>query len=106
MATTIEHLHDTIDEMMPGVIADRRWLHQHPELGYEEHKTAAFITNRLQAMGVEDIRTGIGGTGITGLIHGGRGPGRVVGLRADMDALPIEEEADIAFRSETPRLNQ
>ena len=102
MATTIEHLRDTIDEMMPGVIADRRWLHQHPELGYQEHKTAAFIIDRLRAMGIEEIRTGIGGTGITGLIHGGKGTGKVVGLRADMDALPIEEENEVDYVSTHP----
>src|SRR4051794_23004031 len=85
--------------MLPGVVADRRWLHQHPELGYEEHETAAFVTDRLTALGVEDIRTGVGGTGVTGLIHGKLGAGKGVGLRADMDALPILEENEVDYIS-------
>src|SRR4051794_6612953 len=87
--------------MLPGVVADRRWLHQHPELGYEEHETAAFVTDRLTALGVEDIRTGVGGTGVTGLIHGGLGAGKVVALRADMDALPILEENEVDYASQS-----
>ena len=93
-----------IDEMMPGVIADRRHLHQHPELAFHEFETAAFITERLQALGVQDIRTGIGGTGITGLIEGtgSLGSGKVLMLRADMDALPILEENTVDYVSQNP----
>jgi amidohydrolase len=87
---------------MPGVVADRRWLHQHPELGYQEFQTATFIEERLRAMGVEDIRTGLGGTGVTGVIRGRLGEGKVVGLRADMDALPILEENEVDYVSLTP----
>ncbi|MGB3327902.1 MAG: amidohydrolase, partial [Thermomicrobiales bacterium] len=92
MVTT---LRNDIDELLPGVIADRRWLHEHPELGFEEVQTAAFIQQRLESLGVEDIRTGIAKTGLTALIRGtGTGPGadRVLLLRADIDALPILEE--------------
>ena len=89
MVATEEHLRGAVDEIMPGVVADRRWLHQHPELGYKEFETAKFIAERLQSIGVEEIRTGVGGTGVTGLIRGGLGEGKVVGLRDDMDALPI-----------------
>lgn len=102
MATDLSTLRGTVDEIMPGIVADRRWLHQHPELGYQEVQTSAFIAERLTAMGVEDIRTGIGGTGVTGLIHGGLGAGKVVGLRADMDALPILEENTTDYVSLTP----
>ncbi|HQY29682.1 MAG TPA: amidohydrolase [Thermomicrobiales bacterium] len=102
MSATLEALHGTVDEMLPGVVADRRWLHQHPELGYQEHKTAAFIAERLTALGVEDIRTGVGGTGVIGLIHGGLGAGKVVGIRADMDALPILEENEVDYISTNP----
>ncbi|MCC6945657.1 MAG: amidohydrolase [Thermomicrobiales bacterium] len=94
---------DQVEEILPGVIADRRHLHQHPELGFQEHKTAAFITERLTSLGVEDIRTGIAKTGVTGLIRGtGKGPGagKVVMLRADMDALPILEDNDVEYRSQ------
>lgn len=99
---TTPRLRDDIDEILPGVIADRRHLHEHPELGFQEHETARFVTERLRSLGVEDIRTGIAVTGVTGLIHGtGSGPGgnRVVLLRADMDALPIHEENVVDYRS-------
>ncbi|MBX3071228.1 MAG: amidohydrolase [Thermomicrobiales bacterium] len=87
---------------MPGVIADRRHLHENPELGFQEFKTAKFVAERLEAMGVEDIRTGIAITGVTGLIHGAKpGTGPVVLVRADMDALPILEENDVEYRSKT-----
>jgi amidohydrolase len=93
-----------VDEILPGVIADRRHLHEHPELGLQEYDTARFVTERLQVLGIEDIRTGISETGVTGLIRGtGESPGRdkVVLVRADMDALPIQEENDAPYRSRT-----
>ena len=108
MATTIENLpglHEEIDEILPGLVADRRFLHENPELGFQEFKTAAFVTDRLQALGVEDIRTGINGTGVTGLVRGtGTGPGKDRGvlIRADMDALPILEENEVEYVSQTP----
>ncbi len=94
----------TIDEMMPGVVADRRHLHQHPELAFQEHETAAFVAERLAALGVEDIRTGVGKTGVTGLIRGigSKGSGKVLMLRADMDALPILEENEVDYVSQNP----
>jgi amidohydrolase len=91
-----------IDEIMPGMIADRRWLHEHPELGFNEHKTSEFVRQRLESLGVEDIRSGIAKTGVTGLIRGTKaGAGRTVLLRADMDALPIDEENDVEYKSQT-----
>ncbi len=63
-------LQNDIDEILPGVIADRRHLHEHPEVGFHEVETAAFVAQRLEALGVEDIRTGIAPTGVTGLIRG------------------------------------
>ncbi|GAA6149627.1 M20 aminoacylase family protein [Pseudooceanicola nitratireducens] len=68
----------------------RRHLHQHPELGLDCHQTAAFVAERLREFGVDEIHEGIARTGLVALIHG-RGKGGVIGLRADMDALPIEE---------------
>ncbi len=94
-----------IDEIFPGVIADRRHLHENPELSFQETQTAAFVAERLKSLGVEDVTTGVGGNGITGLIRGtGSGPGadRVVMVRADMDALPIQEENDHGFASKVP----
>ncbi|MDQ3443419.1 MAG: amidohydrolase [Chloroflexota bacterium] len=100
---TATRLRDEIDEILPGLIADRRYLHENPELGCEEVVTSAFVIDRLQALGVEDIRTGINVTGVTGLIHGSAAsddPARVVLVRADMDALPIHEENDVEYRSQ------
>ena len=68
----------------------RRHLHQHPELGFDCHQTAAFVAERLREFCVDEIHEGIAKTGLVALIHG-RGKGGVIGLRADMDALPIEE---------------
>ena len=79
----------------------RRHLHQHPELAFDCHATAAFITDRLREMGVDEIHTGIAKTGIVALIKG-RKPGPVIGLRADMDALPIEETSGVAHASTVP----
>ena len=90
-----------IDEIMPGIIADRRWLHENPELGFQEFKTAEFVRQRLETLGVEDIRTGIAVTGVTGLIRGtADGPGRNVLVRADMDALPMQEQNDVEYKSQ------
>jgi amidohydrolase len=96
---TAPRLREAVDEILPGVIADRRHLHEHPELGFEEVATSRFVAERLQALGVEDIQTGIAKTGVTGLIRGGGGPGKTVLLRADMDALPIIEENDVPYVS-------
>nr|MBA2289525.1 amidohydrolase [Chloroflexia bacterium] len=74
-----------------------------PEIGFQEVKTAAFVSERLQALGVEDIRTGINKTGVTGLIRGtgsGAGADKVVLVRADMDALPILEENKVDYKSQ------
>lgn len=98
---TATRLHNEIDEILPGLVADRRYLHENPELGFQEFNTAKFVTERLQALGVEGIRTGINQTGITGLVRGtGAGESRVVLVRADMDALPIHEENDVEYRSQ------
>jgi amidohydrolase len=99
MVASLDRLRGEIDEILPGVIADRRQFHENPELGFQEFETARAVAERLAALGVEDIRTGIAVTGVTGLIHGGKGPGKVVLLRADMDALPILEENDVDYRS-------
>jgi amidohydrolase len=88
-----------VDEILPGVIADRRHLHANPELAFEEHETAKFVAERLEALGVEDIRTGVGRTGVTALIRGTKGEGKVALFRADMDALPIDEENDVEYKS-------
>ncbi|HEU5424061.1 MAG TPA: amidohydrolase [Nitrolancea sp.] len=99
MATTLT-LRDEIDEWLPELIATRRDLHRHPELGLEEMRTSAIVAERLRAIGFDDVRTGIAVTGVKAVLRGGR-PGKTLLLRADMDALPIEEENDVDYRSTT-----
>jgi len=99
---TLASVREDVDEILPGVVADRRYLHENPELGFQEFNTAKFVAERLQALGVEDIRTGVNITGVTGIIRGtadGPGKDRVVLARADMDALPIQEENEVDYRS-------
>jgi amidohydrolase len=89
------------EEILPGVIADRRFLHEHPELSFQEYETAKFVAERLESLGLDEIQTGVAQTGVVGLLHGRR-PGKVVLLRADMDALPIEEANDVPYKSQNP----
>ncbi len=84
--------------------AIRRDLHAHPELGFEEHRTAARVAECLQAWGVDEVHTGVGRTGVVGVVHGRVESDRAVGLRADMDALPMGEANTFAHRSTRPGL--
>ena len=79
----------------------RHWMHRNPELGFELHKTAGFVAERLRAFGVDEIHEGIATTGIVAIING-QGEGPTIGLRADMDALPIEEVTGADYASEVP----
>jgi len=81
----------------PEMIRTRRVIHQHPELAYHEVETSKLVAKRLESLGIE-VKRGVGGTGVLGVLKGGR-TGRVVALRADMDGLPIQETSDVAFRS-------
>lgn len=83
------------------VIAIRRDLHAHPELAFEEVRTAGVVAERLRALGLSP-RTGLARTGVTAVIEGGAGPGPTVLLRADMDALPVQEESGLPFASTVP----
>ncbi len=80
----------------------RRHLHRHPELLYDVQATADFIAGKLRQFGVDEVIEGIGRTGVVGLIHGRAGEGRTIGLRADMDALPIGEETGRPWASTIP----
>ena len=94
----MKKLIDMLEQRRDEMIAIRRHLHQHPELSFQEEKTATYIANFYQGKPVE-IETNIGnGYGIIITIQGGK-PGKTVALRADFDALPIQEEADIPFKS-------
>ncbi|HMT13914.1 MAG TPA: M20 aminoacylase family protein [Aestuariivirga sp.] len=81
--------------------AIRRDIHAHPEIGFHEKRTSALVAEKLKAWGVDEITTGIGGTGLVGVIRG-TGPGPTVGLRADMDALPMTEETNLPYASKNP----
>ena len=95
----INRVADLSDEIM----AWRRDFHEHPELLYETHRTAGIVADKLREFGCDQVVTGIGQTGVVGVIRGGTdGSGRVIGLRADMDALPILEATDVPYRSKTP----
>jgi len=93
-------LQKRLDNLLPEITAWRRELHQNPELGYEVHQTAAFIAEKLREFGIDEVVEGIGQTGVVGVIHGrSQGSGKVIGLRADMDALPIVEASGAAWAS-------
>jgi len=87
-----------IQTLQPELVAWRRQLHKKPELGFREQLTAAFIAQKLEEWGIEH-QTGIAQTGIVAVIRGDR-PGAVLGIRADMDALPIQEENDVPYKSQ------
>ncbi|MCR9158207.1 MAG: M20 family metallopeptidase [Rhodobacteraceae bacterium] len=87
-----------------GTITEwRRYLHQHPELMYDVHETAAFVAEKLRSFGVDEVVTGVGRTGVVAVIKGRTDTkGRVIGLRADMDALPITEASGVDYASTVP----
>lgn len=81
----------------------RRYLHQNPELQFDVHETAKFVEEKLRSFGITDITTGIGRTGVVAVIEGKTNTsGRAIGLRADMDALPIHEATGLEYASKTP----
>ncbi len=91
-----EHAFD--DTLLAGLVELRHDLHRHPELLYETHRTASIVAERLRTMGCDEVVEGIGGPSVVAAIRG-RGPGRSVGLRADMDALPIHEQTNLPYAS-------
>jgi len=93
----MQQLLEEVKAFEPRIIELRRVVHRNPELAYHEVGTAKLVAKELRSLGVE-VRTGVGGTGVLGVLEGGR-PGKVVGLRADMDALPVEEMDDLPFKS-------
>ena len=81
----------------------RRDLHENPELLFDVHRTAGVVADKLKAFGCDEVVTGIGRTGVVAVIKGKRGAsGKVVGIRADMDALPIEEDTGLPYTVEGP----
>jgi amidohydrolase len=90
-----------IAEYHDELTAWRRHLHERPELGFQEHETAAFVAGKLRSFGVDEVHTALAGTGVVAVIQGAAG-GRTIGLRADMDALPIQEATELGWSSRTP----
>ena len=97
-----------VADLQPDIQAWRRDIHEHPELLYDVHRTAAFVADRLREFGCDEVATGLGRTGVVGVIKGRKPAGKadikVIGLRADMDALPIEEATNLPYASKTPGL--
>ena len=91
-----------IEKFAADLTEIRRDFHAHPELGFEETRTSKIVAEKLRAYGVDEVHEGLGGTGVVGLIKGTGGGNRRVGLRADMDALPIEEASGVPFTSKNP----
>ena len=90
-------------ELLPEITEWRRDIHAHPELGFDTHRTAALVAGKLRDFGVDEVVEGIGRTGVVGVIRGrSTGSGRVIGLRADMDALPMSEITGAPYASTRP----
>jgi hippurate hydrolase len=91
-----------IADLHSEITAWRRDMHAHPELRYDVHRTAASVADKLKSFGCDDVVTGLGQTGVVGVIRGRKTGAKVVGLRADMDALPLEEETGLPYQSTVP----
>jgi len=96
-----ERLPELLRKMEPQMISWRRHLHQYPELSFQEEKTPAMIAEILRGLQFDEVRTGVGGRGVVGVLRGSR-PGAVVALRADFDALPIQDQKEVEYKSKVP----
>ncbi|SDC77432.1 amidohydrolase [Terribacillus halophilus] len=95
-------LFSKMDELYEDMVATRRYLHQHPELSFKEEKTAAYIANTYEELGIP-YEKNVGGNGVVATLKGGK-PGKKIALRADFDALPIQEENDVPYKSTVPNV--
>ncbi|GAA0314126.1 N-acetyl amino acid acetylase SndC [Bacillus carboniphilus] len=93
-------LFQRLEQYYDEMVSIRRYLHQHPELSFKEYETAKYIENYYKELGIE-VRGNVGGNGVVARVKGTK-PGLTVALRADFDALPIEEETDLPYKSKTP----
>lgn len=101
MSSLLSQLHVHIHEMETQMIEWRRHFHQYPELSFHEEKTPAMIADILRGLQLDEVRTGVGGRGVVGVLHGGE-PGKTAAIRADFDALPIQDLKDVPYKSKVP----
>ena len=101
MAETQAALAAIIEGILPDVVQTRHHLHQNPELSGQEAQTSALVADRLRALSLDDVQTGLAGHGVVGLLRG-HAPGPTLALRADMDALPIQETSELTYKSCNP----
>lgn len=93
----LEQIFKSIDDLYPEMVDIRRYLHQYPELSFQEYKTATYIGEHYEALGIP-YQMNVGGNGVVATLKGGQ-PGKTVALRADFDALPIQDEKDVPYKS-------
>jgi amidohydrolase len=96
----LEKWNESLDSLFEQMVEWRRDFHKHPELSFQEERTPKIIADYLESLGIE-VRTGVGGRGVVGTIKGGK-PGKTIALRADFDALPIQDEKDVPYKSTVP----
>jgi amidohydrolase len=96
----LNRLYEKLDELYSEMVQIRRFLHQNPELSFQEVQTPKYIAEYHEALG-HQVRTGVGGRGVVAVLKGGK-PGKTVALRADFDALPIQEENEVEYKSNVP----
>lgn len=99
--STYALLSQAIQRVLPEVVETRHHLHQNPELSDREERTSAFVAERLRALGIDEVQERVGGYGVVGLLRGAK-PGPTFAFRADMDALPIQEENELPYKSCNP----
>lgn len=96
--SVVESIHEAVEAVFEETVAQRRNFHRHPETAFEEFRTSGVIADKLEVLGLE-VRRGVAGTGVVAVLTGAR-PGRTVLARADIDALPIQDEKDVPYRSQ------
>ena len=102
-AARAQRIAQAAESLRPQLVATRRDFHMHPELSNREERTSRVVAERLRALGLEDVKTGVGKYGVTALLKGAK-PGPIVAVRADMDALPIQEVNDVPYKSQVPNV--
>jgi amidohydrolase len=96
-----EQIAQSAEALRPKLVAQRREFHMHPELSNREEQTSRIVAERLRALGLDEVKTGVGKYGVVAILKGAK-PGPVIAVRADMDALPIQETIDVPYKSQNP----